>query len=461
MKPFAAIILAAGMGTRMRSSMAKVLHCVNGRPMILYPLEMVNSLGVHRAAVVLGHQASLVEEALEGINFDKVIQDKQLGTGHAVKCAEKLFSDFDGDIIVLNGDSPLLTAKSVTALLKKHRQDNNSVTVLTAESKKPYGLGRIIRSADGKLQRIVEEKDATEEERAVKEVSTGVYAFDSRFLFSALKKVKSDNAQSEYYLPDVVKIALSDKKKVDGMSVSDENEVLGINNRVQLAEVSDILRMKILEKHMMDGVTVIQPSSTFVESGVSIGRDTIIYPMVSIGKNSVIGSGCIIESGSRIFRSKLGNNVMVKNYSDIHNAVLEDRTSIGPFAHLRPGSVIMEGAKIGNFVETKKSEIGKGSKVSHLTYIGDANIGKNVNIGAGTITCNYDGKNKYRTVIEDDVFVGSDTQFVAPVTVRKGSVIAAGSTITRNVSENSLAISRSKQDNKEGWALYWNRKKDE
>jgi len=423
--------------------------------MIRYPLEMVSGLNPDTTVLVVGHQADAVEKAVRGLRCEKVVQKERLGTAHAVKCAEKTLSNFSGDILVINGDTPLLSLETVSSLLDKHRRDKNSVTLLSLITERPFGLGRVSRDIDGQLLKIIEEKDASIEEKNIKEVSTGVYIFKSAFLFSALDKVSNNNAQGEYYLPDVVPEALEKGEKVGIMSASDQGEVLGVNNRVQLAEVSSILRKRILNNLMVEGVTIIEPNVTFVGPDVTIGRDTVLHPMVFLDGKTKLGSGCSIGPGTRIVDSVIADNVLVRSYSEIFETVVGDDVTIGPFAHLRPGTVLCKKAKVGNFVETKKTEIGEGSKVSHLSYIGDALLGKDVNIGAGTITCNYDGVNKHRTVIEDNVFVGSDTQIVAPVTLKKNSVVAAGSTVTKNVSEGALAISRAKQENRKGWADNW------
>jgi len=459
MESFAVVILAAGMGTRMKSSLTKVLHPINGKPVICYPLEMLSKLKPEKTVLVIGHQAEDVMKAVNGFDCQCVIQDKQLGTAHAVKCAEETLKNFSGDVLVINGDTPLLSIETVLDILKKHKTSGNSAKILSLKTKNPFGFGRIVRDAGGSLVCIVEEKDASESEKLIGEVSTGVYVFRSDFLFPALSEVKADNAQSEYYLPDVIQIALHKSKQVGLVQVVDGDEVLGINNRCQLAEVSEIVRKRIVRHWMMEGVTVIKPDTTFIGDEVTIETDTVLYPMVFLQGKTKIGSKCTIGPGTRITDSSIASGVLVRSYSEILESVVEEDVTIGPFAHLRPGSVIRKKAKIGNFVESKKSEIGEGSKVSHLSYIGDTDIGKDVNIGAGTITCNYDGIHKHRTVIEDGVFIGSDTQLVAPVTVKSGSIVAAGSTVTRTVPQDSLAISRTRQENKKEWAAKWKKVK--
>jgi len=461
MESFAVVILAAGMGTRMKSSLIKVLHPINGKPVIYYPLEMLSKLEPEKTILVVGHQSEDVMAAVEAFDCQCVIQDKQLGTAHAVKCAEETLKKFNGDVLVINGDTPLLSVETVSAILEKHRISGNAATLLSLKTPTPFGLGRVVRDENGSLVRIVEEKDASESEKLIDEISTGVYVFKSDFLFPALSEVKSDNAQGEYYLPDVIQIALNKGKQVGLVQIDNGDEVLGINNRCQLAEVTEIARKKIVNHWMMEGVTLIKPDTTFIGPEVTIEPDTVIYPMVFLQGKTKIGSKCTIGPGTRITNSSIANEVLVRSYSEITDSVVEEDVTIGPFAHLRPGSVIRKKAKIGNFVESKKSEIGEGSKVSHLSYIGDTDIGKNVNIGAGTITCNYDGIHKHRTVIEDGVFIGSDTQLVAPVTVKSGSMVAAGSTVTRTVPQDSLAISRTRQENKKEWASKWKKIKSE
>jgi len=461
MESFAVVILAAGMGTRMKSSVIKVLHPINGKPVISYPMEMLSKLKPEKTILVVGHQADDVMEAVKGFGCQSVTQDEQLGTAHAVKCAEETLEGFAGDVLVINGDTPLLSTGTVSGILEEHRASGNSATLLSLNTTNPFGFGRIIRDADGALVRIVEEKDASDAEKLINEVSAGVYVFKNDFLFPALSEVKSDNAQAEYYLPDVIKIALHKGKRVGVIPVVDGDEVLGINNRCQLAEVSEIIRKRIVTHWMMEGVTMVKPDLTFIGDEVTIEPDTVLHPMVFLQGKTKIGSKCNIGPGSRITDSSIASGVLVRSYSEILDSVVEEDVTIGPFAHLRPGSLIRKKAKIGNFVESKKSEIGEGSKVSHLSYIGDTDIGKNVNIGAGTITCNYDGINKHRTVIEDGVFIGSDTQLVAPVTVKRGSIVAAGSTVTRTVPQDSLAISRTRQENKKEWAARWKKVRSE
>lgn len=452
MNKTAVIILAAGKGTRMKSEKAKVLHEVGGRPMLSYAIERAKEAGAAKTVVIIGHQAEKVREALPGEGVLFVEQSVQLGTGHAVMQAEKALKGFKGDVLILSGDVPLITAGTIKGLMGSHLEDKATLTVLTAEPDDPYGYGRIITDNKGRIKKIVEEKDATSKERSVREINTGIYCVASEFLFKALKKVEPKNVQKEYYLTDIVGIAVNEKKTVSTFKAREFKEVMGINSRIDLAEAECVIRTKTLEHLMANGVTIIDPSNTYISSSVRIGPDTVVYPGAFISGNTVIGTGCYIGPGSIISDTILGNDVKIKAYSVIEESEVREGAVIGPVAHIRPQTVIEKGAHIGNFVEVKKSTIGEGSKANHLTYIGDATIGKGVNIGAGTITCNYDGFRKYQTIIEDNVFVGSDTQLIAPVRIGKGSLIGAGTTVTEDVPEDSLVTSRVRQEIRKGWA---------
>lgn len=456
----AVIILAAGKGTRMKSEKAKVLHEVGGRPLLSYILDKANEIGVQKTVVIVGHQADKVRETFpeNGVTF--VEQSVQLGTGHAVMQAEKALSKFKGSILILSGDVPLITSETIKELTDTHQKNKATLTVLTAEPESPYGYGRIVKDNKGDIKKIVEEKDASATEKAIREINTGIYCADSGFLFQALKKVEPKNIQKEYYLTDIVGIAVKDKKKVATYKAHEFKEVMGINSRVELAEAERIIRMKTIEHLMVCGVTVIDPSGTYISPSVTVSLDVVIYPGSMISGKTTIGKGVIIGPGCVISDAKIGNGVKIKAYSVIDGSEIREGACVGPLAHIRPNSVVENGAHIGNFVEVKKSTVGKGSKANHLAYIGDATIGKGVNIGAGTITCNYDGVRKYQTVIEDNVFVGSDSQLVAPVRIGKGSLIGAGTTVTEDVPDNSLVLSRVKQDTRKGLAKkYWKRKK--
>jgi bifunctional UDP-N-acetylglucosamine pyrophosphorylase/glucosamine-1-phosphate N-acetyltransferase len=446
----AAVILAAGKGTRMKSERAKVLHEIAGQPLLFYPLLAAKEAGCRKISVVVGHQGDEVAAALSAEGFDCVWQTEQLGTGHALLCAAGQLKGFRGDLLLLCGDVPLLTSDTLKKLLELHRSEQSAVTVLTASLENPKGYGRILREGANVVS-IVEEKDASDEERKISEINTGTYAFDAEFVFSILPQLGKENAQGEYYLTDVVAAAVKAGRKTRALCLVDPNEALGINDRLQLAEANGLMRKRINQQLMRDGVTLIDPLTTYVDAGVEIGSDSILHPGVTIRGNTRIGCNCIVETGAQIDSSQLADHVHVKNGSVIEESLVGPDCKIGPMAHLRAGTELLGDNKIGNFVETKKARLDVKSQASHLTYIGDAEVGKNVNFGCGTITCNYDGVNKHKTIVEDDVFVGSDTQFIAPVHIGRNSLIAAGSTITRDVPADSLALSRTPQKVIEGW----------
>ncbi len=448
----AAVILAAGKGTRMKSALPKVLHPIAGKPMLYYPFQAAKEAGFEQLRVVIGHGAEKVTETFAAEAVEWVEQREQLGTGHALICAAESLVGFSGTLLLLCGDVPLLQADTLQNLLDYHRDEQAVVTVLTAEMPDPTGYGRIVRDGEQVL-RIVEQKDANEQERQIAEINTGTYLFDAEFVFSALKELKTDNAQGEYYLTDVVAAAAAAGKKTRGICVCDSTEVMGINDRCQLAEAEAVMRWRINTELMKAGVSMIDPTTVYVDSGVEIGSDTVLHPNVQLRGTTRIGSNCIVESGVVVVDTTVADGVQLKAGSAIEEAQIGPDCKVGPMAHLRPGTLLVGNNKIGNFVETKKASFGEGSQSSHLTYIGDAEVGRNVNFGCGTITCNYDGVNKHKTSIEDDVFVGSDVQFVAPVHIGRNSLIGAGSTITKDVPEDSLAISRSEQKNIVGWAL--------
>jgi bifunctional UDP-N-acetylglucosamine pyrophosphorylase / glucosamine-1-phosphate N-acetyltransferase len=455
-----AVILAAGLGKRMKSKQAKVLHSIAGRPMILYSVETATRLPSNRIIVVAAHQAEALKEALKNQPVEIVHQGRPLGTGHAVLQTRSVLADYKGPVLILNADVPLITVETLRAILKIHRDRAADLTILTAMLPDPKGYGRVIRDVDsGEVMAVVEEADASAAERDVREINTGFYSVDAGFLFEALMELKSDNAQKEYYLTDIVKAAIRQGRKVFAVRANDPQEVMGINSRVDLARITRANARRIGDRHMMAGVTLLDPETTWIDADVVIGPDTVIYPNVRLEGGTRIEEDCVIHSNTRISNCRLGTGVTVKDACVLTDSVLEDGVSVGPFAHLRPGTVLHKGARIGNFVETKKAELGEGSKANHLSYLGDAQIGKEVNIGAGTITCNYDGVSKHRTIIEDRVFVGSDTQFIAPVRVGRGAVIGAGSTITQDVPPDSLAIGRAKQEIKKAWAKKRKKKK--
>jgi len=457
------VILAAGLGTRMKSSLAKVLHPVAGRPMLMYTLDNVLALKPVKTAVVVGHQADKVK-ALLPPGVVPAFQKEQKGTAHAASVglgrlgaggargANKGATGGAGDTLLLvSGDTPLLGHETLKGLISYHKQKKADITVLTAYLDDPAGYGRIVRE-DGIVKRIVEQKDATPSEREIGEINSGTYCFDIASLKKALSEVRSENAQGEFYLTDVIEIVQKNGGKVAGFPVDDPMVAMGVNSRTELAMAEKEIRKKINQRLMNSGVTMTDPESTYISAEVKIGPDTIIHPGNHITGSTSIGPGCLLMAGNIISGSVIGGGVKVKGYSVIEDSRISERAEVGPFAHLRPGSVVGAEARVGNFVELKKAEIGQGTKASHLTYLGDAVIGRNVNIGAGTITCNYDGFSKFKTVIGDDVFVGSDTQFIAPVNIGNGALIAAGSTITKDVPDNALALSRAPQMNRENWA---------
>jgi len=459
MKRLAVIILAAGQGTRMRSKLAKVLHPVGGRPMVLYAVELAQALtkgGKGNVAVVTGHQAEKLKEVIAGYDVASVVQTRRLGTGHAVVQAQSVFQNGDEwrkrRFVILSGDTPLLTEATLRDMLAYHDRERATVTVLTAHLDRPAGYGRIVRGREGLIWRIIEDRDATPSERRISEINAGSYIVEGGFLFPALSQVKPSNAQKEYYLPGIVSVAVGQGKRVAAYPAPDRVEALGINTRQELAEAERLMRARIRARLMAEGVTFLAPETSFVDAEVRIGRDSVIHPHTTIEGRTRIGEDCVIRSHSRIAESVLSDQVTILDACVIEGARLEEGTVIGPFARLRPGTVIRRAAKVGNFVEIKKTELGIGAKANHLSYLGDAQIGKRVNVGAGTITCNYDGVNKYRTVIADDVFIGSDVSFVAPVKVGKGAVIGAGSVVTEDVPADALVLGRSRQVIKPEWA---------
>ena len=429
----------------MKSGLCKVLHPVAGRPMISYVLDAVRSAGFQKIVVVVGHHADEVRKQATGPPVEFVLQEPQLGTGHAVAAAKDLFQGFSGDIFILCGDIPLIQPSTIREFLHFHEEEDSRLTVMTACPPDPSGYGRIIRNELGLVEGIVEESDANETERAVREINTGLYVADAKLVYSLLEEITADNTQGEYYLTDIVQGAVGMSVPVHAFILKNSQEACGINSRSNLAQVSSIIWAGLREEIMKSGVTLLDPSTVYVDSEVTIGPDTVIHPCVTLSGNTKIGRDCVIESGVYILNSELGDRVKVLQGSRLDRAVVQDDTSVGPMAHLRPEANIGRHARIGNFVEVKKTVVGDGTKAAHLTYLGDSIIGKDVNIGCGTITCNYDGRQKHTTTIHDKCFVGSDVQFVAPVEIGAGSVIGAGSTITRDVPPDTLAISRVKQ----------------
>lgn len=440
------LILAAGLGTRMRSRTAKVLHQLGGRPLIAHVCRTAAALTSRPIHVIVGHQAAEVEAAVReeldehGAVF--ILQAEQRGTGDAVMAARDALANANSTLLVLSGDVPLVRAETLGALVQQHRTHRGrgaACTMLTVRLEDPTGYGRIVRDEDGRFQKIVEQKDATPEERQIKEINAGIYCFETRALFRALERVQPVNAQGEYYLTDVPGILRADGEDVSIYLHADAREVSGINTRVELAEFERILRQRTLRRLMLDsGVTFIDPSHTYVSADAQIGRDCVIYPDVHIEGDTIIGDECEIRAGTRITDSRIGNSVHIKDHCVIVDSEISDGCTVGPSAHLRMNAKLEAGAAIGNFVEVKKSRIGRKSKAMHLTYLGDATIGERTNIGAGTVTCNYDGRNKHETIIEDEVKIGSDTMLVAPVRVGRNSVTGAGSVVTKDVPPDTL-----------------------
>lgn len=449
-----AIVLAAGQGTRMKSDLYKVLHPVCGKPMVEHVVDHIIGIGADKIVSIVGHGAEMVEQTL-GAKSEYALQAEQKGTAHAVQQAEAQLGELDGVTLVVCGDTPLIKSETMQALLAHHTEMKAKATILTAHADDPKGYGRIIRDEEGNVLRNIEHKDASPEERNVTEINTGTYCFDNRALFEALKKVKNDNAQGEYYLPDVIGILKAENARIAAFVTDDFSETIGVNDRVVLAEAEKVMRQRIAEQHMRNGVTIIDPSNTYISADAEIGRDTVLQPGTMIEGHTTIGEKCTIGPNSHISNSKIGNDTTIHS-SVVRDSTIGSGTTVGPFAHIRPDSNLSDNVKIGNFVEVKKTMLGEGSKVSHLSYIGDAEVGTHVNIGCGTITVNYDGKNKFQTTIEDGAFVGCNSNLVAPVKVGKGAYVAAGSTVTKDVPENSLAIARARQENKEGYATKLN-----
>jgi bifunctional UDP-N-acetylglucosamine pyrophosphorylase / glucosamine-1-phosphate N-acetyltransferase len=449
--PVHIVILAAGQGTRMKSQMPKVLHKVAGHPMIEHVLKTASSLSPATISVVVGHAAEVVRARFgtdPRVCF--AVQEPQLGTAHALQQVEPLLAGRTGTVVLLSGDVPLLCPRTLDALISRHCGANAAATVVTAIVERPFGYGRIVRSK-GHIVRIVEERDASPVQRKIKEINSGVYAFDLAPLFDALRDISSKNAQGEYYLTDLIAIYRRRKLLVDTLLVDDPREIRGINSRSEMAEVSKLVTQKKNEELMAAGVTLIDPATTYIDLDAEIMPDTVIHPGAIIEGRTRIGSGCEIHGYVRIVDSEIGDRATINNFCVISGSRVADGAVVGPFAHLRPASEVGAGAKVGNFVELKKTTLGPKAKVNHLSYIGDATVGAGVNIGAGTITCNYDGTAKHQTVIEEGAFIGSDTQLIAPVHIGKGAYVAAGSSITDDVPAGALGIARGRQTNVAGW----------
>lgn len=448
----ASIVLAAGKGTRMKSDLVKVMHPLAGEPLISYPVTAALAANASRVVVVVGHQAEAVRAYFSGReDMAFALQEEQKGTGHAVACAAPLLRGLRGRVLILCGDVPLIGADTLRGLLAVHGESAAAVTVLTAVVDKPFGYGRIVKDEAGRVTGIVEERDATPVQRMVREINSGIYCVDAPFLFEAVAGLSSDNAQGEYYLTDIVRMAVERGLSCAAFSVENPVDVMGINDRIQLAEAESILRKRINEAHMREGVSIRDPAATYIDRGVTIGRDTVVHPNSHISGGAVIGEGCVIEPSVVIRGCRIGAGVVVKAGSVLEDSIIHAGVSIGPMAHIRPGTELKERVIIGNFVETKNTVMGTGSMASHLSYLGDAAIGRDVNIGCGAVTCNFDGVEKQRTVIEDGAFVGSGVQLIAPVRVGRHSLVAAGGAINHDVPPGSLAIARCRQVNKEGW----------
>ncbi len=448
------IILAAGLGTRMKSATIKVLHLAAGRPILDYVLDLASGVCDRPPILVVGHQRQSVMTAI-GDRARYATQDQQLGTGHAVLQAA---SSLEGEnlkgrrILILSGDVPLTRAETLRALLDEHSSAGNALTLLTMKLDDPAMYGRIVRDASGSVERIVEAKDATAEQKAIREVNAGIYVFNADGLFDHLRNLSTNNAQGEYYLTDLLAVLRQSGQRVGAVVVEDPVEALGVNSRADLAAVENEIQRRVVERLMKEGVTFRNPQTVVIDSTVSIGNDTVVYPFVTLEGATTIGSRCIIEPGVHLINVTVGEDVHIKTGTVAEESVIEAHAAVGPYAHLRAGTRLGAHVKIGNFVETKNAVFAEGAKASHLSYIGDAEIGRDVNIGAGTITCNYDGVNKNKTILEDGVFIGSDTQLVAPVRVGKGAYVGAGSTITKDVPADALALSRVPQRVVEGWA---------
>ncbi|MBO3063671.1 bifunctional UDP-N-acetylglucosamine diphosphorylase/glucosamine-1-phosphate N-acetyltransferase GlmU [Mammaliicoccus fleurettii] len=444
-----AVILAAGKGTRMKSKLYKVLHPVAGEAMVQHVIDSVKNAGVETVVTVVGHGAEKVKETI-GHTSQFVHQEEQLGTAHAVKTAKDILGNSKGTTIVVCGDTPLISDETISSLLTFHENENAVATVLSAKVSNPFGYGRIIRDKSGLVSEIVEQKDATEGQVEVNEISSGIFAFDNEKLFETLEKVQNDNAQGEYYLPDVIRILKEEDEKVAAYITDDVDGIMGVNDRVQLAKAEQKMKERINLQHMINGVTIVDPATTYIGKHVVIGEDTVVEPGTRIAGKTIIGKNVAIGMNSDIKNSTIKDNATIKQ-SVITDSVVGEFSTVGPFAQLRPGTELGKETKIGNFVETKKAVLKDGAKVSHLSYIGDAEVGERTNIGCGSITVNYDGVNKFRTIIGDDAFIGCNSNLVAPVEVGDGSFIAAGSTITDDVPDESLALGRARQTTKQGY----------
>ncbi len=451
-KSLSALILAAGKGTRFRSDKIKVLHSLMGKSMLQWVVDSIQKLGPDHIHIVVGYQKDLVQKSLTGDNLNFVFQNKQLGTAHAVLAAQDILKkEGDGDLLIMNGDLPLIRRETLSPMLRNHREKSNSLTFLTTELDDPAGFGRVMVTQD-KTFKIIEEKDASPAQRKEKEINVGIYLFRIKDLLTGLSQVSNKNKKGEYYLTDMIEILSQSGKKVGKYRTWNTEEIVGVNDRYELARAIDVLRMRKIKSLAEKGVTVYDPGSTWIDTDVKVGRDTVIYPSVILEGKSVIGSHCTLYPYVHVIDTRVGKRVRLFSSSMIEQSVIHNDARVGPFTHLRPKTIIRQGAKVGNFVEMKNTDFGPHSKAGHLSYLGDAIIQKDVNIGAGTITCNYDGVRKSRTRIESGAFIGSGTELVAPVKIGKKAYVGAGSTITKDVSPEALAVSRCRQEEKPGWA---------
>ena len=451
MRDLGVIILAAGLGKRMKSSLPKVLHPLGGKPLLSYPLKTTRSLKPKRIAIVVGHAAEAVQQSFADSGVAWVLQESQLGTGHAVGCTRKIFEDFSGDLLILSGDVPLVSRNSLLGLLGHHHEQNAALTFLTASLDEPTGYGRVLRDDRGGLLGIVEERDASEQERKIREVNAGIYVASPRLLFAALEGLSNRNQQGEYYLPDVVRMALKNGQRIGTVHAEDPWEILGVNTREELAMMEKTFQEKINRKWMEAGVTLKDPATTYIEEGVMIGKDTFIGPNTHLSGKTVIGEQCRIDGSAYVTNARLGDEVHLRFSVVLTDCRIEEGAVIGPFAHLRPGTSLGRNVHIGNFVETKEANIGEGTKANHLTYLGDVTIGRETNIGAGTITCNYDGFQKYRTAIGDRVQVGSDSTLVAPIRLGDDVYVATATTVRHDVPAGALVYNERTEKVKKDW----------
>lgn len=451
-EPLACVVLAAGEGTRMKSSFPKVLHPLCGAPMLRHVLQPVRELGPKRTVVIVPPGADAVRELCRQHGAEPVEQTQRLGTGHAAAQARVALADFDGPVLVTAGDAPLLRTETLRALVAAHRNAGAGATILSAICADPTGYGRVVRSADGRVQAIVEHRDADEPTRAIREINTSIYVFDCRRLFAALTQVRNDNAQGEYYLTDVVAILIREGAPVTAVVADDPAEPLGVNDRAQLAQADRVLRDRIRRGHLLAGVTLVDPEAAYIDCEVLIGPDTTIWPGVCLLGGTRVGAGCTVGPQVTIEDSEIGDESRILHGSLIRGSTIGRRVSVGPFAHVRGGSELEEGAEVGSYLEVNRSRMGAGTKAKHFGYLGDTHVGARANIGAGTVTCNYDGRRKHRTVIEDGAFIGSNASIVAPVTIGREAYVAAGSTINQDVPAGALGIGRGHQRNIEGWA---------